>query len=98
METGNWNGGTGNGLSTRALWLMFEWMPIATRRRAASLGGATAVRGVRLESDGLGGYGIGGPGQVPPGPTSVSPCALCAGTALFDTVITTHGFFAECVR
>jgi hypothetical protein len=43
-------------------------------------------------------YGIGGPGQVPPGPTSVSPCALCAGSALFDTVITTNGFFAEFVR
>ena len=44
------------------------------------------------------GYGIGAPGQVPPGPTSVSPCALCAGSALFETVITTHGFFFEPVR
>ena len=40
-------------------------------------------------------YGIGGPGQVPSGPTNVSPCLLCAGSALFETVITTQGFFAE---
>jgi hypothetical protein len=43
-------------------------------------------------------YGIGGPGQVPPGPTRVSPCALCAGSALLLTVITTQGFLLELVR
>lgn len=43
-------------------------------------------------------YGIAGPGHVPPGPASVSPCLLCAGTALLLTLIRTHGFVSDSVR
>jgi len=36
--------------------------------------------------------------QVPPAGATKSPCLMCAGTARSLTMISTKGFFFECVR